>query len=159
MEEDEEDGLYDTDDEKSRKKMKRLANNPYYPPGSRTHNRDRLENEQQSRYFNDHQMSTADSALLPRGPMRGGLGRGRRLLRHGHSMRATRLGRHEGTPYQQRALCGQDDYSDRNSWDRINSDRKGRSDFFNKRGRGIDRAAERAKDNVATGLRNLGNTW
>ena len=164
MKEDNDDGLYDTDDERARKKMKRLANNPYRSPGSRIHNRDSLENEQQSRYFNDHQMSTADSALLPRGPMRGGLGRGRRLQRHqGHSMRARGPGRHGDTPYQQRARRGQDYYSGRNSSDRTNSysDRKKPSwDFFNRRGRnGFDRAAERAKNNVATGLRNLGNTW
>lgn len=127
MKEDNDDGLYDTDDERARKKMKRLANNPYRSPGSRIHNRDSLENEQQSRYFNDHQMSTADSALLPRGPMRGGLGRGRRLQRHqGHSMRARGPGRHGDTPYQQRARRGQDYYSGRNSSDRTNSysDRK-----------------------------------
>ena len=158
VKEDDDDGLYDTDDEKSRKKMKRLANNPYRPPGSRIHNRDRLENEQQSRYFNDQQMSTADSALLLSGPMSGGLGRGRQR-HHGHSTRA-RLGRHGGTP-QQRARRGQDGHSDRVAWERIESDRKRHAgDFFSKRGRnGFDRAAERAKENVGYGLRNLGNTW
>ena len=136
--------LCDTDDEED--------TNPYRrPKESLDHYRGRMENDHKSKYFGGEAMSEADSAL---NPMIGGRGRGRtphkRLRKAGESFAYDR------TPPRRNNRLGHSGAMGRGS--------ENQHGFFGRNsGRrnapGIDRAAERAKNNVATGLRNLGNTW
>ena len=147
--------LCDTDDEGN--------TNPYRRPNeSRDHYRGRMENDRKSKYFGGEAMSEADSAL---NPMVAGRGRGRtpykRLRKTGESPAYDR------TPPRRNNRLGHSGYVDntnRDRWSDMGRGSENQHGFFGRNsGRrnasGIDRAAERAKNNVATGLRNLGNTW
>jgi len=159
------DGLCDTDDEDAHRSNKRNSNNPYRLPNESNRYRERMENDRQSRYFRGEGRSTADSALdFPSNPMLGGRGRGRnqpneRMTRGRKDSEDERTPRH----HDKRARFGYENRGGRSAWRSINpysenrNDASGRSNR-RRNGSGIDRAAERAKNNVATGLRNLGNT-
>ena len=112
--------------------------------------------KQQSKYFTEDQMSTADSALNLMNQARG---RGQRFRHRGSGLGPT------GTPHRpnKRPPAGQEaNENDRGAWDRVETGRNNSYGIFSqtkRRRNGIDKAAERAKANVAAGLRNLGNTW
>ena len=147
--------LCDTDDEED--------TNPYRRPNeARDHYRGRMENDRKSKYFGKEAISVADSAL---NPMMGGRGRGRtphkRLRKAGESFAYDR------TPSRRNNRLSHSGYAGNTNRDRWSPMGRGSNNqqgvFGRNSGRrnasGIDRAAERAKNNVAAGLRNLGNTW
>ena len=147
--------LCDTDDEED--------TNPYRRPNeARDHYRGRLENDRKSKYFGKEAMSVADSAL---NPMMGGRGRGqtphKRLRKAGESFACDRTPPRRNNRLSHSGYAGN---TNRDRWSPMGRGSNNQQGFFGRNsGRrnasGIDRAAERAKNNVATGLRNLGNTW